>query len=449
MIAKRYAFHLDSQACAGCKACQVACKDKHGLEVGRLWRRVYEVSGGGWQRTGEAWVPDVFAFHLSISCNHCERPICAEVCPARALRRREDGIVLLDTEKCLGCRYCEWACPYGSPQYDEARGVMTKCTFCADELDEGRPPVCVTACPLRVLEFGEEHEDVASARTAATQEPLPDPQLTEPALILSEHRDARRAREERVEVIPSQRHELHEWSLVAFTLLCHLAAGSVVILGGLRLDLGSPHRAYRAILNLRSSWLSREILAATSFTVVCGAAFMLDGREVLGATESIALLWLGAFCALTLVLVISRVYRLRTVPTWNTIRTPMSFLATSWLLGSLALALLYDAQVDDPALQRWLVGGAIALLALRRSAGLVGEWWSSGADSSPRKKPWLPSSLLALSGVFLLGIVLLPASGSGDTWRDTILLLLASAGILAGEIVERHRFFKSYVRCGV
>ncbi len=84
----RYAFHFDSSACAGCKACQIACKDKHGLEVGRLWRRVYEVTGGGWQRDGDAWSPDVFAFHLSIACNHCARPICAEVCPARALRQR-------------------------------------------------------------------------------------------------------------------------------------------------------------------------------------------------------------------------------------------------------------------------------------------------------------------------------------------------------------------------
>ena len=94
MAASRYAFFFDAASCSGCKACQAACKDKHELPVGLLWRRVYELVGGRWDREGEAWLPDVFAFNLSLACNHCEAPICAEVCPTGAMRRRDDGIVL-------------------------------------------------------------------------------------------------------------------------------------------------------------------------------------------------------------------------------------------------------------------------------------------------------------------------------------------------------------------
>ncbi|MHC4079653.1 MAG: DMSO/selenate family reductase complex B subunit, partial [Planctomycetota bacterium] len=302
--AARYRFHFDASACAGCKACQIACKDKHGLEVGRLWRRVYEVTGGEWRRSGSAWLSDVFAFHLSVACNHCQRPICVEVCPSRALRQRDDGIVLLDTDRCLGCSYCEWACPYGALQYDKSRGYMTKCTFCVDEIDAGRPPVCVTSCPLRVLEYGESDEDAVtdSAVTdgALTQDPLPDPRITRPALVMREHRDAGRAREESIAVVPQKRHELRGWSLVAFTLLAQLAAGTVLVGGvsswiamgpnselrggpgwlvaGIAIavalllslrHLGAPRRALLAACNWRTSWLSREIIAGVSLTVAC------------------------------------------------------------------------------------------------------------------------------------------------------------------------------------
>src|SRR5512142_461843 len=109
----QYAFYFDSSACSGCKACQAACKDKHGLPVGVLWRRVYEVTGGGWRREGAAWISTVFAYNLSLGCTHCERPMGVEVGPAGAYSKRPDGIVLLDAHRCLGCKYCTWACPYG------------------------------------------------------------------------------------------------------------------------------------------------------------------------------------------------------------------------------------------------------------------------------------------------------------------------------------------------
>lgn len=190
-MAARYAFRFNQTACSGCKACQAACKGRNSLAVGVLWRRVYEVAGGGWQRAGEAWCTDAFAYNLSLACNHCAAPVCAEVCPTKAIARRADGLVLIDAAKCVGCRYCAWACPYGAPQYDEASGTMTKCDLCAADLDAGRVPACVASCPMRALDLVtiEEGEPTPGAGTF----PLPDPALTAPGLVVVPHRDATRA----------------------------------------------------------------------------------------------------------------------------------------------------------------------------------------------------------------------------------------------------------------
>jgi anaerobic dimethyl sulfoxide reductase subunit B (iron-sulfur subunit) len=192
-MARQYGFFVDVAACTGCKACQIACKDKNDLPVGVRWRRVVEVSGGGWQRRGPAWIHETVSYFVSVACNHCERPICAEGCPTGAIVRRPNGIVTIDGERCMGCHYCEWACPYGAPQFDEARGVMTKCDLCADEIERGRPPACVQACPMRVLEFGEIDELRARHGELARVEPLPDESLTEPAVALAPHPDCGRA----------------------------------------------------------------------------------------------------------------------------------------------------------------------------------------------------------------------------------------------------------------
>ena len=191
---KRYAFYVDSASCSGCKTCQVACKDKNRLPTGVLWRRVYEISGGGWESRGHAWVSTVFAYNISLACNHCDRPICVEVCPTGAYTKRPDGVVLHDSAKCIGCRYCTWACPYGAPQYDEQAGRTSKCSFCVENIDAGLPPTCVAACPMRALDFGDLAELEARYGQNYTVYPLPDPELTKPSLVITPHKDASRAR---------------------------------------------------------------------------------------------------------------------------------------------------------------------------------------------------------------------------------------------------------------
>jgi anaerobic dimethyl sulfoxide reductase subunit B (iron-sulfur subunit) len=369
-----YAFSFDASACSGCKACQEACKDKNGLPVGVLWRRVIEVSGGEWQCAGEAWQSSVFAYNLSLACNHCVHPKCAGVCPVDAYTVRPDGIVLLDSTRCMGCGYCAWACPYGAPQYNAAQGVMTKCNFCCDSLDAGLPPSCVAACPLRVLDYAAVEEPINAPGCLALWQlpasghpfPLPDDSRTEPRLAIQPHVDMSSPLEKQV----SNREEfqpgisgnklgiaaIDELPLVAFTLLAQMAAGMAVCLlvlspiplrlvlavgallaaGGLSafLHLGRKRNAWRAVTHLKKSWLSREVLMAGLF----GAAWVLAAGSEWLKRASLAP-WLLAVLGIGLIDSMARVYRIKTVPAWNTWRTPTAFFLSAAVLGSLGVNL--------------------------------------------------------------------------------------------------------------
>ena len=415
---RQMTFSFDASACSGCRCCQIACKDRNDLETGRLWRRVYEVAGGTWKKQGQAWQNDVFVSSLSISCNHCERPICAECCPTGAITKRADGIVLLDEGTCVGCGYCGWGCPYDAPQYREDAGHMSKCSFCVEDLDAGRGPACVTACPVRALDYGFPSDLAAkpgfSGDTKATGiHPLPDPDLTEPALLLRAHRYAARGEHEPVEVDPGPPRGLREWSLVGFTLLGQLASGlsmglmavhwwyskrgdaavpvrleqlglplvSVLILLAMVLSLlhlGSPQRAWRAVLNLRSSWLSREILLAGLFLVT---SLLAASSQYLRPGFLAIALPASAICGLLFVCGMARVYMLRTVPVWNRPSTILSFLGTSLLLGGLMTnamlatvgAVAGQASVAYPVIG-WMAWLLIVVIAVLRRAGFYGTY---------------------------------------------------------------------------
>ena len=190
-MANQLAFYFDANQCTGCKACQIACKDKWDLEVGVTWRRVAEFNGGGWNVNADGtFTQNVSAYYTSVACNHCESAPCIDVCPTGAMQKRENGIVVIDAEACIGCRYCEWACPYGAPQFSATLGVMTKCNLCYDAVDVGELPTCVASCPSRALDFGELSELRAKYGDVSEVAPLPPASLTSPALVITPHRNA-------------------------------------------------------------------------------------------------------------------------------------------------------------------------------------------------------------------------------------------------------------------
>jgi len=141
-------FYFDGSRCVGCKACQIACKDLHDLQTaGPRTRRVSSYETGSYPNPG--------LFHTSISCNHCESPACVANCPTGAMFKSEDGTVQHDDEKCIGCKTCVNSCPYEAPQYDEVESLIVKCDSCKPLREAGISPVCVAACAMRALDFGE------------------------------------------------------------------------------------------------------------------------------------------------------------------------------------------------------------------------------------------------------------------------------------------------------
>ena len=162
-----FGFYFDMTRCIGCRACQVACKDKNRLGGGTLYRGVKSYTVGTF--------PDVKTYSYSASCNHCEDPICMKNCPVGAIEKTEDGTVIQDQEKCIGCRMCIAACPYTGvrsfnweePKYaigqdmgdadvpKHQKHTVEKCTMCWHRLAKGKQPACVEVCPARVRYFGD------------------------------------------------------------------------------------------------------------------------------------------------------------------------------------------------------------------------------------------------------------------------------------------------------
>lgn len=188
----QYGFYFDSDCCTGCKTCELACKDYKDLDTNVNFRRIYEYAGGDWQQQANGcWQHNVFAYYLSISCNHCDNPACVSVCPTGAMHKTEDGFVIVNEAICIGCRYCHMACPYDAPQYDAMKGHMTKCDGCHSRILEGKKPICVDACPLRALDFAPIDELRKTYGDLAAIAPLPSPEHTAPNLVIKTNKNAR------------------------------------------------------------------------------------------------------------------------------------------------------------------------------------------------------------------------------------------------------------------
>jgi len=137
-------FIIDMTSCTGCYACSVACKDRAGLPDELDFLRVEEHEAGLY--------PNPTLYFRVLHCFHCVEPPCVEVCPTHAMSKSEDGIVLIDAEKCTGCEECINVCPFDAiamlPEGDAA-----KCDGCFDEVGKGFQPTCVRACPMRALRY--------------------------------------------------------------------------------------------------------------------------------------------------------------------------------------------------------------------------------------------------------------------------------------------------------
>lgn len=143
-------FYFDMTRCVGCRACQVACKDKNRLDVGTILRfaKTYETGA----------FPKVGMYNYAGTCNHCENAACVNVCPTGAMYKAEDGTVIHDAALCIGCQACKTACPYSVPQFVPAESIVRKCDACASLRAKGQNPACVDACPSRALDFGDVEE---------------------------------------------------------------------------------------------------------------------------------------------------------------------------------------------------------------------------------------------------------------------------------------------------
>jgi len=170
-MGKQLGFYLDMDRCVQCHACEVACKAQHNVELGITWRQVVGMWAGHY--------PDLVQRTISFSCMHCGEPSCVDACPTQAITKRtEDGIVVVDREKCSGCQACAGACPFGVPQFGQD-GIMQKCNLCLDRLSQGQQPVCIETCPSEALRFGPLE---ALSRLASVQQLT---ESTQPSMLIS------------------------------------------------------------------------------------------------------------------------------------------------------------------------------------------------------------------------------------------------------------------------
>ncbi|MFY9151041.1 MAG: 4Fe-4S dicluster domain-containing protein [Prolixibacteraceae bacterium] len=177
---KKFVMVIDLAKCDGCGECTTACQKMHFIPPEREWIKVYQMQDT--KTTAPYWFPK--------PCFHCDDPPCTKVCPVDATFKREDGIVLIDNERCIGCRFCMAACPYsarffnwGPPNQPEEVaampyspeqsfpakiGTVEKCDFCPHSARKGELPACVSGCPMDAIYFGDENEDAVTNHSGTT-----------------------------------------------------------------------------------------------------------------------------------------------------------------------------------------------------------------------------------------------------------------------------------------
>lgn len=291
----RRGFVFDAALCVSCKACNAACILENGLQPGT--RNIYT-----WN---DSVLPLKSVISLSLACNHCKKPACAEGCPAKAYTINGNGVVLHHADRCMGCGYCTWRCPYDAPKINRALGYIEKCHFCADRAAEGIEPACVTTCPTGALKMSErEHFDdvlpswfpetgIGPSLILKNADRYTGPEIIPSETGADEEETDPGHDEDQSEVQTPDPYRLRkEWSLMLFSLMV-ITASALMIFSALKgtvvsvllpllllagamavsvAHLGVPGKAWRALLNIVSSPLSREIAMVS---ILAGIAILI------------------------------------------------------------------------------------------------------------------------------------------------------------------------------
>ena len=469
---EQYRFHFDMTKCIGCRSCEIACNEQNGNPADIHWRRIGEIEGGIY--------PDVRRHHLSMGCNHCLDPDCLRGCPVDAYSKDPvTGIVLHSAEACIGCQYCVWNCPYSVPQFNAERGVVGKCDMCHGRLNEGLEPACVNACPdgaisIEIVNVGVWRADYSTAESPGM--PSAGQTISTTRITLPEHSiPLERVDTDRI------RPEHPHFSLVFMTTLIQAVVGSligllasgcvsaltlVLLLFGAAatlnisiFHLGRPAYAWRALKMWRRSWLSREVLLFGLFLVMLAAVTIATCLRTLGVfpMPDVALKfvsWTAAAFGVAGVVASAFIYLVPARPAWNMIHTPLDFLLSAAVIGSLSETLLVPvarsignlpgsrgvapwgvtASVSRWAIAiagvLWLANQSIRLLRLKR-----GALFEARATAALLSTPRLRALLIAAIGLVATASVL----GFNEQ------VGFACAAAFVGVLVARYLFFVSVV----
>ena len=490
---QQYAFDVDLDSCSGCKACVTACHTLNGLDEDETWRDVGLMMGG----TRSAPVMQ----HVTTACHHCLEPACMIACPVEAYTKDlVTGVVKHLDDQCFGCQYCTLACPYDVPKYNKNLGIVRKCDMCSSRLEVGEAPACVQACPheairIQVVDVGQVQED---AEAAVFLPAAPDPQITLPTTTYRTRRVFPR------NLLPADYYNVHpqhpHWPLIIMLVLTQLSVGAflvslllkstlpstlwetfqpvhasgalffgLVALAASVLHLGRPQYAFRGILGLKHSWLSREILAFGIFAKLAIVYFLAVHAESWGVIElnflrtplaiSVALAGTaGVLCSVMIYAFTKREY-------WSFLRTSIRFGLTTALLGvaaiwiSLLLLVTFDttdrvgpilSQVGDYC-ARAMIGLVAAKLIWEASVfwHLTNSRMTALRRSAFLMQRQLINFTMARFALGLLGGIIMPAllfssehnQGSAPSVSFVVIVGVLVLATIVGELLERYLFF--------
>ncbi|HBM77275.1 MAG TPA: molybdopterin oxidoreductase [Verrucomicrobiales bacterium] len=440
---EQYAFEVALDRCTGCKACVSACHSLNGLDEDESWRDVGAMVGGdaapGWQQT------------VTSACHHCEDPGCLNGCPVGAYEKEKDtGIVRHLDDQCIGCSYCILTCPYDVPKYSKKRGIVRKCDMCHQRLTEGEAPACVQACPTEAIRIVTVKTGEAPQAESVFMEGqgdrsgLPESDITLPTTRYTGRRlPATAYAADRDALVAQHSH----WPLVLMLVLTQSGLGVLLatclqpaaevafsfvgvtlFMAGMVsavFHLGQPLKAWRFFLGLRTSWLSREILA---FSVLLPLPLLWIGFNFIPdfpLKDSLftAVRLLMPSLALVAVFTSVMIYHDTKRTLWRIDRTSFRFFGTLLLMGVIVLNQPWIFSILMTAKLAW----EYSFLRLRTQKSWSPDGHSSRLMAGPLR-----------SACMLRGAVALCAVGASfiSPWPAIFLLLGA-------ELLERMIFFRA------